>query len=411
MYFSRKISNQKLVLLSIRGLSVAAKFLFTLLFFKYSEEVFGIYSLVAVTILLLVYVLGADFYSYANRELLKPDSDKQKIIFNQFVFYFFLYFLFFIPVYYLFTSLNLSVSNFRLFYLVLVTEHLGFEFYRLLFIFKKPLAANINLFLRNGLWVLAATYILWIKEKITIDEILLLWLSGNIAGLIFSLLVILSKKKKWVKTSFRFDFQWIKKGLVISLPYILGTIAYKTIEFADRYMIDFYLNKKEVGVYSFFANMANVMNIVLFTLVVSVLYPFLVEGIMENNKEKFLFYYQKFKKEIIIGSIAMLLLLSILLPLVLWAIHKTYYIKDFYVFLLLAISNFLLNLSFLYHYIIYAHHRDWIIFKATFIGATANILLNVLLIPLIGIGGAALATFVSFLLILLIKKRQALKLI
>jgi len=407
MMSSLKISKEKFFLLSIRGLSVIAKFLFTVLFFKYSEEVFGEYSLLAVTILLLVYVLGADFYSYANREMLSPDSNKQKIIFNQFLFYFILYIVFLPAIYFLFKKMNFSFSHFYLFYFVLITEHLSFEFYRLLFVFKKPLAANINLFLRNGFWVLAVVLWLLIKKEISLLLILQFWLIGNLASLFFSFFIVFRKRQKIEFKTWKLDTNWIKKGLIISLPYIFGTIAYKTIEFADRYMIDFFLDKKAVGVYSFFANMANVMNIVLFTLVVSVLYPYLVESILEKNQKKFRQYFKKFKKEIYLLSIGLLVFLSVLLPIILYVIDKKQYLSDFYVFFLLAISNFFLNLSFLYHYIIYAHKKDWMIFKATFIGALANILLNLILIPKFGIGGAAIATFISFLIILVFKKRDA----
>ncbi len=402
-----EISKEKGILLFIRGISVLAKFLFTILFFKYSEEIFGEYSLLAVTVLLLVYVLGADFYSYANRELLHPAANKQKIIYNQFILYFVIYILLFPFIYLLFKKLNFPFSYFYWFYFVLITEHLSFEFYRLLFLFKKPIAANINLFLRNGLWVLAVVLWLIIKKEINLMLILKFWLSGNIASLFFSLMIVMNKRHKIILKDLQLDANWIKKGIVISFPFFLGTVAYKTIEFADRYMIDFFLDKKAVGVYSFFANMANVMNIVLFTLVVSIFYPYIVEGIMEKDKPKVSKYYHKFKKEILQWSMFLLVVLSILLPLVLFFIGKQKYLPDFYVFLLLAISNFFLNLSFLYHYIIYAHKKDWIIFKATFIGALVNIILNLILIPLWGIGGAALATFLSFLIILLIKRKEA----
>ncbi len=279
------ISVQKLSLLILRGISVIAKFFFTVLYFKSSESGFGEYNLVAVSILLLVYLLGLDFYSFANREILKPGANRQKIIFNQFSFYLLLYILLLPVVYVIYHLLGFDKEYLVLFYFVLISEHLNFEFYRLLFVFKKPLAANINLFLRNGLWVLGAVIILWFQQEITINQVLTYWLAGNIAALVFSIFVILKKRKKIVKSSLQIDISWIKKGIYISIPYILGTISYKTIEFADRYMIDRFIDKKAVGVYSFFANMANVINIVLFTLVVSVLYPYIVEGITHQNSE------------------------------------------------------------------------------------------------------------------------------
>ena len=409
MELKKYLQKDKLLLLSLRGISVVAKFLFTTLFFRFSEADFGEYSLVAVTILLLVYGLGMDFYSFANRELMMPNSDKQKIIFNQFLFYGFLYLLLFPVVYVIFHTLNFNPKYQLIFYLVLITEHLNYEFYRLLFVFKKPIAANINLFLRNGLWVLFATVLLFINKNISIEQVLKYWFMGDLGALLFSASIIFFKKHKIAKSELTIDTQWIKKGFLISIPYILGTISYKTIQFADRYMIDAFMDKKAVGIYSFFANMANVMNIVLFTLVISVLYPYLVEGVMENNRQKFDKYFKKFKKEIYLYSIAMIFILSLLLPIVLITIHKQEYLKDFYVFFLLALGNFFLNLSFLYHYIIYAYKKDWWIFYATIFGAIINILLNYLLIPSYGIGGASVATFVSFMLILLVKWRYAKK--
>jgi len=404
-------NSSKILLLSLRGLSILAKFGFTALYFRYSEAAFGEYSLVATSILLLVFVLGLDFYSYANREVLQPGTNTQKIIFNQFSLYILLYVLMLPLVYLIFKMEKFNPEYFLLFYLVLITEHLNFEFYRLLFVFKKALAANINLFLRNGLWVLFATWEMYRTGSIRLYDVLLYWFVGNLLALLFSLGISFSKRKKMAVSNFRWDKKWIQNGLVVSIPYILATISYKTIEFSDRYMIDYFMDKKAVGVYAFFANMANVLNIVLFTLVISVLYPLLVEAIMQKKNHTFQNIYKKFKKEIYIYSGAMTLVLSIALPLLLMLLDKTQYLKQFYVFFLLIAGNFALNISFLYHYIIYAHKQDKSILIATFSGAVLNVLLNLILIPMLGISGAAIATFVSFVVILWVKKRDAGKLL
>jgi len=400
-------NKSKMYLLVLRGISVGAKFFFTTLYFQYSESAFGAYSLLATTLFLLIFLMGLDFYTYANRAVLEPGSNPQKIIFNQFIFYTLLYALLYFPVKFIFMGLNFAPDLFYLFYAVLITEHLNFEFYRLFFVFKKPLAANWNLFFRNGLWVLlAAGYLLW-YHSINLPVILKLWLAGNLLALLFSFSVIWIKRYKVEKQNLVLDKQWILKGLVVSAPYILGSLAYKTIEFSDRYLIDYFMDKTAVGVYSFFANMANVLNIVLFTLVVSVLYPGLVESIMHTDKIKFQKIYRQFKKEILLTAAGVGGVLVIVLPILLVYIQKEKYLQDFYVFLLLLGANILLNLSFLYHFIIYAYKKDWKIFKATAWGALLNIILNIVLIPLMGIGGAALATFVSFALVAFLKYLDA----
>ena len=405
------LDTSKLNLLILRGLSVLAKFLFTTLFFKFSVSDFGEYSLVATTILLLVFVLGMDFYSYANREILEAGSNPQKIIFNQFSLYLILYILLFPLVYLIFKLEGFNPAYRYLFYLVLISEHLNFEFYRLLFVFKKPLAANINLFLRNAFWVIFATIYLYKYHQISIYMILLMWLGGNIAALIFSLVISFSKRKKISRTNFKFDKSWILKGLYVSMPYILGSLAYKTIEFSDRYLIDYFLGKQAVGVYAFFSNMANVLNIILFTVVVSVLYPDLVESILSKNKARFIIIYRQFKKEIMFYALGVGILLLVFLPLILIYIGKSEYVHQIYIFVLLLLANIALNLSFLYHFVIYAYKKDWKIFKATAWAALMNIILNWFLIPYWGIGGAAFSTLVSFGLVMLIKYGDAKKLL
>ncbi len=401
------IDRSKFYLITLRGISVLAKFLFTTFYFKYSEVAFGEYSLVATTIVLLVFLMGMDFYSYANRAILEPGSHPQKIIFNQFVLYIILYIILLPVVYLIFKLEHFLMHYFWLFYLVLITEHLNLEFYRLMFVFKKPLAANINLFLRNALWVLVAVLFLLVYKRIDIYTVLALWLAGNMAALLFSFAISLTKRQKISLQHFKFDKSWIIKGVYVSLPYILGSLAYKTIEFSDRYLIDFYLGKKAVGIYAFFANMANVLNIVLFTLVISVLYPVMVESIMKQQKHLFRQTYERFKKEIIYYALATGLLLSVFLPVVLIYIGKTAYVSQIYIFGLLLLANMALNWSFLYHFVIYAHKKDWQIFKATAWAAVVNILLNVILIPDWGIAGAAMATLMSFSVLVVLKYKQA----
>ena len=66
------------------------------------------------------------------------------------------------------------------------------------------------------------------------------------------------------------NWDWIKNGVKVSIPFFIGTLAYKVIEFSDRYMIDYYMTKADVGVYVFFGGIANTVNIVVFTLVIMI---------------------------------------------------------------------------------------------------------------------------------------------
>lgn len=77
--------------------------------------------------------------------------------------------------------------------------------------------------------------------------------------------------------------------------------------------------------------------------------------------------------------------------------------QDYKVFLVLVVSKIILNFSLIFHYILYVRKNDFPIIKATVLAAVINILLNFILIPSMNIMGAALATVISFLIVLFMK--------
>jgi len=85
------------------------------------------------------------------------------------------------------------------------------------------------------------------------------------------------------------------------------------------------------------------------------------------------------------------------------SLGESEYIEDYNVFLLLVLSKMVLNISLIFHYILYVRKNDFPIIKATIYASVINILLNFILIPPLSIMGAAIATLVSFMIILVMK--------
>lgn len=79
------------------------------------------------------------------------------------------------------------------------------------------------------------------------------------------------------------------------------------------------------------------------------------------------------------------------------------YLKAYPSFIVLVLAKMVLNFSLVFHYILYVRKNDFPIIKATVFAALINILLNFILIPPMGVMGAALATLASFVIILLMK--------
>ena len=98
--------------LALRGITLGSKFLLSIYLVKFlSLEANGEYGIFVATISMLTYVLGLDFYSFNNREILQENSlESGKKIKNQF-FLFTLVYLLVLPLLYVFGLFDFIGKN------------------------------------------------------------------------------------------------------------------------------------------------------------------------------------------------------------------------------------------------------------------------------------------------------------
>jgi O-antigen/teichoic acid export membrane protein len=185
----------------------------------------------------------------------------------------------------------------------------------------------------------------------------------------------------------------------VSLLFFVGTVGYKIIEFADRYFIDYYHTKEDVGIYTFYANLCNIIETFVHTAVIIIFSPRLIESFHRSSTQYSTTHFQ-FAKQVLIYTILAGIGLGLLIIPILHFLNNDEFVEYMNVFIMLALSKMVLNLSLIFHYILYVRKNDLSIIKATIFAALVNIALNFILIPSMGISGAALATLLSFIIIL-----------
>ena len=176
--------------LILRGLTIVAKFLLSILIVKnlgiYEMGVFGIFQTTAT---ILIYVLGFDFYTFNTREILKENAKRLNYyITNQIAFHGLVY-LIVLPMagfLFLFGVVDLEYAIF--FYGILIAEHISQELYRVLIVLKKSVIASIVLFVRSGFWIVVL-YLFWSINDInkSLDTILFLWLVGALLSVVMGI--------------------------------------------------------------------------------------------------------------------------------------------------------------------------------------------------------------------------------
>ena len=385
--------------LTLRGLSTLSKLLLLILITRYlTIEDLGIYGLFTSSVMIALYFLGFDYYYYSSREILSNDSSETgKIIKNQFVFYLFSYIVVLPPLVIIFLIDILPVKYIIVFYLVLILDHISIEFYRILVTLSRSVFANVIFFIKSGLWVyiLILIWLLNISSTINLDFVWYGWLTGALLACIIAAIYI-GKLNFGIIKSTGIDWIWIRKGLIISIPFILSTISLRLTDFSGRYFLDQIYSKSIVGIYSFFWSVASLVYVFVITAVIMILYPPLVKTYKEKKLEEFRKIYLRFKKLIIVSTILMSLLLAIMIHPILQILNKSEFYAYIDAFYILLLANIFIVFSYIPHYILYARDQDRFILISSIIGLVVNIILNIILIPKYSINGASVALTASY---------------
>ncbi len=391
--------------LFLRGVSLLGRFALTFFIVKeLSLELQGEYTLLVTTITLLVMLVGFDFYIYSSRRVTKK---KERLIFilkNQLYTHavIFMFVSFLIVVYFYFFENLISIYFVFLMIVLLFFEHLGQELFRMYLILEKTLFANLLLFIRTGIWALVLSMYLFLSEvvELNLETILISWLFSAIFSVIVGLVYFPDINLFF---DVKVDKQWIKKGIKVGVVMFISTIGIKIVEYSDRYLIVYFLEKTSLGIYSMFFQLYNLINVVVFTLIISFVYPKIFHAVNDNNKQKIL----KLKNEIIIKSSGIIILYGVFswfsLPIILKVINKNELYAHHPIFFILLLGGLFLNISYSYHYVLIAKEKELSIVKSTLFVAVLNIIFNIILIPMFGITGAAISFLTSSILLLLTK--------
>lgn len=218
------------------------------------------------------------------------------------------------------------------------------------------------------------------------------YLLAQIIALLFSILFIIYYgkifKNKCIK---KLDIYLLKKMLKYSIPLIANAMSWWIINSSDRYMLKYILGNESVGLYAIATKMPSLL-----TSITSVFYQaWLISSIVEYEKEKDKeFYKNVFKVYLFILSIGASGILLFLKPFM-----KIYVGSEFVqswkfvpVLLMASIFSTFANYFMAFYKSAMKNYREVV---ATGIGALTNILLNLCLIPAIGIQGACIATLFS----------------
>lgn len=197
--------------------------------------------------------------------------------------------------------------------------------------------------------------------------------------------------------NYRFDLNLIKEMLGYSIPLIFSAISVQLLAIGDRYIIKYLLDYSQVGIYSLGYKISGVLNVFVVQAFALGFLPIAYK--MQDSPDAAEFFQKVFKyfsMILVFGALGVSLFSKEIL--LVFAQKPEFYIA-YKIVPLITIAFIFKGIQYMFllgfHYVKKTKYVAYIVTIALFV----NIGLNFMLIPKLGIWGAALTTVISSLLI------------
>jgi O-antigen/teichoic acid export membrane protein len=191
------------------------------------------------------------------------------------------------------------------------------------------------------------------------------------------------------------DFSIILPYIRFGLPMVLSGTFFLIVNSGDRYVINYFLGIREVGIYSFAYNIGNLIMVIM-TPVMYILYPTIANcwhNKEYDNVKRYLRYSIKYN---LFLSIPCAFFLGVLSEEITLILSSSQFLSGSLLIPLLSAAFLIFGFGVVGEHMMIVLGRTRAIFYLYFFLSFSNILMNIILVPRMGIRGAALITLISF---------------
>jgi O-antigen/teichoic acid export membrane protein len=363
--------------IAIRALAMASRFVLIIALAKFLTPAdVGLFGLFLATVSFSMLVVGGDYYTYSQRELLSLPRERWSFVLQQQALATGALYVCFFPLQLLLFSFDLLPEHLLLwFFVLLLVEHLAQEINRLLVAMQRPLTANWVFFVRTGLWVWLVLPVMWfVPDLRRLELVYLAWLLGALSAIVFGAATIRREVAPWQRWTI--DRAWIMRGFKVGFMFLVATMCFKALQTVDRYVVEYLAGADLLGVYVVYISLAMSVAGFLDPAVYSFLYPRLVSAVRQGQTDRYRAILHEMTLSSVGLSVGLALAAAVVAPFIFEYIGQPLYVEHLPVFWLLLVAAVVYGAGLVPHYCLYAHGADRTIVIAhvsaliVFIGAT-----------------------------------------
>ncbi len=248
-----------------------------------------------------------------------------------------------------------------------------------------------------------ALTLLTIGLNLTLIFVFHVGVEALLMGNILALLLVLPWLWRWtVNGHFRplqYETALLKKALKYGIPLALGNLSNWILHLSDRFLLEHFLGFATVGVYATSYFLAERSMMILVNILFLGYWPFIVRLWEEEGAEATYRAYRKLLSTYLALATLAVFLLAFLAHDVLRILLGKSFVRGYIIVPWVAMGFLLFGLQQLFQTGLIVHKTTRPIAGSIFTAGLLNIGLNILLIPKWGMVGAAVASFLSYLVL------------
>jgi O-antigen/teichoic acid export membrane protein len=391
---------------SLRAITLASKLALTVAVARLlGPEDLGLFGLVASAVALSVFALGFEYHYFTIRQLVPLNAVERAAMIRDQVALHLLTLGAALPVgIWLAFNPQLDLLPARVigWYLLLVPiELMANELGIVLVALERPVLSNVVLFLRSAGWVYIVIPLIAVQSDRgrALDWLFRGWWIGGAISIGFAAYAL--RDLDWSAALPRpIDWQRLRHGVRVAVPFVVTSGASLGMLFVDRFIIEHHLGLVAVGIYTFFASLTTGMHTLIYSAVSLLRMPRLV---LAHRRDDQVSFHRELKVMTVLtlgalGALALVLLGGIHPMLAL--VGRNAYSGSLNVFYLLLSAAACRAMADIPIYALYSRHRDGYLAAVNAAGFIASIAVNLLLIPRLGLPGAAIAALTGSVVLL-----------
>lgn len=371
-------------------------FVFPILTRILSVKEFGFYSLLLVSISLLINIMNLGLNRFIERDLTGKSENYKLRRFSSVNSFYLLIILLVSLLFLIFFKLNTFIDPALLVYLFFSVI---FAYYSMLLISylrsrTEIIKSKFFTYLLGDFWYILIIVYTFIFKTFNVSTLFLL---KSFLLFISILILLIFIDNKRIIFKFNINKKYLLKGLKFGLPFLPLLIAQWVITASDRYLIKLFNSNLELGFYSFIYTLVALISIS-GRQIITTLNMYIVEAHNKKNFEKSNFLLNasiKYSFMIVIPAIIGLLILG---QEIITLIAGTKYLPALFLLPVLITYPIFRMINLNLENILFLKKDSIGISKIYLFGMIFNLALNFLLIPKFSILGAAISTIITYIL-------------